>query len=454
MYVPLAAADVISIAQRLRLALEGDEPLDLGLTTQNDVPGSMRGVAGETSRTIPQGTALIVPTSGSTAAAREVALSAAALKASATATHAHLSGPGRWVLALPLTHIAGVQVVNRSIFAAQAGIDRSLVAMPSGKPFSAAALATALRAALVDEVPVYLSLVPTQLHRVLAALDAEGEARLAAREAANLLAGAAAVLVGGAATPPALLESANAAGIKVVRTYGMSETAGGCVYDGVPLSGVQIQIGDKHSEKHDDAAISADTQTGRISIAGPMLATGYCDGDNQAFGVEAGVRWFKSSDLGSLIQGRLQVFGRVDDVVITGGVNVAPAAVETALAEILADDPKLRAMLALPPETSAVEVCMVGVDDATWGQIVVAVLAPSDVNVQEIPGLPEPLSLRQVTDTVLTHLRAQVAARLGAASAPHRIYLAAKLPRRGIGKLDRQAVTESVLQFRNGMDQG
>ncbi|WP_250448661.1 AMP-binding protein, partial [Actinotalea sp. C106] len=188
-------------------------------------------------------------------------------------------------------------------------------------------------------------------HRVLTA-DAPTLAALSRLDA---------VLIGGAATPPALVEAARERGLPLVLTYGMTETCGGCVYDGRPLDGVEVEVDDDG-----------------IRLAGPMLARGYLarpDLDAAAFTTADGRRWFRTRDLGILEGGRLTVLGRSDDVLVTGGVKVAPAAVEAALVGV----------------PGVGEVCVVGVPDAEWGQAVTAVVVPRpDV---PAPGLAE---LRQV----------------------------------------------------------
>ncbi|WP_245993125.1 AMP-binding protein [Xylanimonas allomyrinae] len=261
----------------------------------------------------PEGAALVVQTSGSTGTPREVALTAAALHASAAATHERLGGPGRWVLTLPATHIAGLQVVVRSVLAGREGVPDPLVAAEPGARFTPDALAALLCSALADGAPVHVSLVPTQLHRVLTAADDGAAAGL------DALARCAAVLLGGAATPPSLLARARAAGVPVVRTYGMSETAGGCVYDGVPLTGVRLRLAppaqglpDPHRHPGMGEPVATASQgtpaVGVVEIAGPVLALGYL-GDDAATaaafrtddaGPDAGTRWFRTSDLGSL----------------------------------------------------------------------------------------------------------------------------------------------------------
>ncbi len=357
---------------------------------------------------LPAGTALVVRTSGSTGSPREVALSADALRASATATHERLGGPGRWVLALPPTHVAGLQVIVRSLLA---GVPP--VASGPGTPFAPDAFADLLGPVVAGADPVYTSLVPTQLHRLVAAA-ADGAPR-----GLEALARCAAVLLGGAATPAPLLERARAAGVRVVRTYGMSETAGGCVYDGVPLRGVRARL---------------EPGTDVVELTGPTLAAGYV-GDpaataaafrTDAGGPDAGTRWFRTSDLGAWgADGRLRVLGRADDVVVTGGVNVAPAAVEAVLARVLPD--------VLGPAATG-EACVVGVPDDEWGQAVVAVAVGTD-------GTGRPTAVGQ---DELARVRGAVAATLGAPSAPRRVYRVAALPLRGPGKVDRARVAAMV----------
>jgi O-succinylbenzoic acid--CoA ligase len=194
------------------------------------------------------------------------------------------------------------------------------------------------------------------------------------------------VLLGGAATPQPLLEAAVAAGVRVVTTYGMSETAGGCVYDGVPLDGVEVRLVD-----------------GRILLAGPTLALGY-RGERFVDG------WFRTGDLGRLRgDGTLEVLGRADDVIVTGGEKVPPVLVERALAAV----------------AGVREVCVVGVPDDEWGQVVVAAVVAFDPP----PGEAE--------------LRDAVRSAVGRAAVPKRVLFLAELPTRGPGKVDRAAVARS-----------
>jgi O-succinylbenzoic acid--CoA ligase len=232
----------------------------------------------------------------------------------------------------------------------------------------------------------YTSVVPTQLHRLL-----DGAVGVAALRQFD------AVLVGGAATPRPLLDRARAAGVPVVRTFGASETSGGCVYDGVPLDGVRVRTDDG----------------GHVLVAGPVLASGYLgrpDLDALALPVLDGERWWRSGDLGEVRDGRLTVLGRADDVIVTGGVKVAPAAVERPLVEL----PGVR------------EASVVGLPDAAWGQAVTAVVVPP----------------RGSAAPTLDEVRRHVTERLGAAAAPRDLLVVPTMPLRGPGKIDRRAVAE------------
>lgn len=344
-------------------------------------PGSPGAVARDAR--VPEDVALVVTTSGSTGDPRAVLLDDAALRASADATHARLGGPGRWLLTLPLHHVAGLQVVVRSLLAGAAP-----VSPPAGDGFDPAAVSAHLAALRPDARPRYGSVVPTQLHRIvgLPARDLHPWAELDA------------ILVGGAATAPALLARAREVGLRVVTTYGATETSGGCVYDGVPLAGVRVR-----------------TDDGVVHLGGPTLARGYLgrpDLDAATFVTHEGARWFRTGDLGEVRDGVLRVLGRADDVIVTGGVKVAPAAVESVLAEL----------------PGVGQVCVVGVPDDEWGSLVVAVVVPS----------PRPTAPGHAPD--LTEVRAAVRRTLGAAAAPRRVVLVDALPERGPGKVDRAGV--------------
>ncbi|GAA1809003.1 AMP-binding protein [Agromyces neolithicus] len=281
--------------------------------------------------------ALVVETSGSTDAPKRVALSADALVASADATHDALGGAGQWLLALPGHYIAGAQVLVRGLLAGT-----PTVTVP-GDRFDATAFA-ATSAHLMPHVPHYTSLVPTQLARLLDA--AERDPFIAAA-----LSSFDAVLVGGQALAPAIAERAAAAGVRVVRTYGSSETAGGCIYDGTPIGDTRVRFDDQ-----------------RIELTSSSLADGYL-GDPErtaeAFRTDRdGTRWYVTGDLGELTaDGRLRVRGRADDVIISGGVKVVLGEVE-------------RAVRRVPGFEHAVAVRAA---DAEWGERLVVVAARTDV---------------------------------------------------------------------------
>jgi O-succinylbenzoic acid--CoA ligase len=318
-------------------------------------------------------TAVIIATSGSTGEPKGVLLSAKALKASARATHGRLGGPGHWLLATPPQYIGGLQVLVRSLLA---GTRPQVL---TGDGFRPDAFAEAAAPVLKEEGPRYTALVPTQLTRLLD----DAKAGLDAARAFD------AIIIGAAATPPELRERAADAGIVIVPAYGMSETASGCVYDGFPLRGVEIAV-----------------KAGRIHIKGDVLAHGYRRRpDLTAEAFRDG--WFVTSDQGILHpDGRLEVRGRADDVINTGGVKVSATAVERCLCA----------------QADVRDACVVGVPDPEWGEAVVALVVPAGET-------PDPASLqRSVRDE------------LGAASAPKRVEFVADLPLRGPGKVDRTAV--------------
>lgn len=309
---------------------------------------------------------LVVETSGSTGEPKRVVLSRAALRASATGTAARLGGPGQWLLNLPGAYVAGLQVLFRSVLA---GTEPVLQDEHPGFCAAAAAMTGARR---------YVSLVPTQLARMLGSAP-EVEA----------LRGFDAILVGGAGMDPSLRRTAEDAGLRLVATYGMSETCGGCVYDGLPLDGVAVKV---DAER-------------RVQIAGPVLFEGY-DGAPDATSQVLSGGWFRTQDLGRLDEdGRLVVLGRVDDVVVSGGVNVPATAVAARLRE--------------HPGLAAAEVT--GVTDDEWGQRVVAVVVPTDP-----AAAPTREELRDFVSVV--HPRAW---------APREVVVVAEIPLLGNGKVDR-----------------
>lgn len=263
------------------------------------------------------GVGAVVETSGSTGAPRRVVLSRTALRRAAAASEQQLGAPMTWHLTLAPHYVAGLMVVVRSLLAGR-------------DPVRASTDLTDLRPVGDGDA---VSIVGTQLHRALA--SAETTRALAAFDV---------VLVGGAALQPALRERAESAGIRVIETYGMSETCGGAVWDTAPLPGVDVRI-----IGHERAPEGS----GRIALAGGMLFDGYL-GDAAATAAALVDDAFLTSDFGRLEDGRLVVGGRLDDVVISGGVNVDLAAVRAAVA---AQGPDA-AVIAVPDEEWGVRIVL------------------------------------------------------------------------------------------------
>jgi len=317
--------------------------------------------------------ALVVTTSGTTGPPKGALLTAAALTASATATHDRLGGPGRWLLALPPYHIAGVQVLVRSLLA-----DTVPVELDVSTGFDISELPSAVEQ--LGGGRRYTALVATQLAKALAE-----------PAAAAALADLDAVLIGGGPAPRPILDAAMSAGITVVRTYGMSETAGGCVYDGVPLDGVRLRV----------------EPDGRIVIGGPILAKGYRNPPDADPFAEPG--WFRTDDIGALDDsGVLSVLGRADEAISTGGLTVLPQPVEAALRT----------------HPAVADCAVFGLADDRLGQRVAAAIV--------VAAGHAPPSLET--------LRAHVMQTLDRTAAPRELHIVDALPMRGIGKVDRQAL--------------
>lgn len=286
--------------------------------------------------------AVVVRTSGSTGVPKATVLTVEALAASSVATALALKGEGQWLLALPLQYVAGVQVLVRSLFAGTRPWAMDLSAGFTPEAFTAAAQE------LTDKMR-FTSLVPTQLQRLLDSPSAE---TLAVLRRFN------GILLGGGPASPELLTAARDAGVRVITTYGSAETCGGCVYDGFPLEDVLARVdGD-----------------GRILLGGATLAAGYLGEPGlsaDAFFEEDGVRWYRTSDLGSIdANGKLTVLGRADDVIITGGVKVSATHVQAELERL---DGVLAAFVA-------------GVPSEEWGQAVAAYVAVEDSSPGGIEG--------------------------------------------------------------------
>jgi O-succinylbenzoic acid--CoA ligase len=318
-------------------------------------------------------TALVAATSGSTGAPRGVLVTRANLHAAVEASWEHIPGlrACSWVLALPVTSIGGFGAIVRATLA-----DTALHALPSvggAAPFRVEDL-LALR---VDE-PFAISIVPTQLADILESPDATA-----------WLSRATTVLVGAAAAPESLAVRARDADISLVTTYGMTETTGGCVYDGVPLPGVRVELVDD----------------GRVDILGPQVAAGYRgDVASPAFSGTGDERRFRTADHGTWRDGRLSIAGRIDDVVAVHGVNVSLGAVESVVRS----------------ELGVRDAAVVGVPDARQGHRIVAFVVMADL-------------------AGLAAIAPLVVERLGGAARPE-VTLVDALPLLPSGKIDRLAL--------------
>jgi len=333
-------------------------------------------------REVDDDTAVLIETSGSGSAPKRVALSAVALMANARASLGRLGGSGTWVLALPVHFIGGLQVLVRSL---DSDTEPILLTRES---FNTAALIDALSVRPEHE-RLYMSVVPVQLSRIVEHVEHD-PAALA------IVCRLSAILVGGQRTSPSLLTRARALGLPVVTTYGATETAGGCVYDGLPLNDVKIHV----------------RPDGRIEVGGNILATEFI-GDSlmtaQRFSEADGVRWYLSDDIGEFREGSLTVQGRSDRVLISGGIKVNLELVEEV--------------------TESIRECAysvaVSLADEEWGERVGLVV---ELDPEETAA--DPRSLAEL-------IKAIVRDELGVAATPREVRLVEQLPRLSSGKPDR-----------------
>lgn len=327
--------------------------------------------------------ALVIQTSGTTARPKRVALSESALRASAEATEAALGGPGQWLLCLSPAFVAGSQQLVRSILAGAEPIAGPL------RGFDAPAFAASLEGLTAQRR--YTALVPAQLARLVDA----GEESPGLQEA---VASVDAILVGGQALPVPLADRARALGYRIVRTYGSSETATGCVYDGRPVGETRLRIVD-----------------GVLEISGPTLAEGYlgdADATAAAFHVDDGVRWYRTGDRAEwAADGTVRVLGRADNVLISGGVKVPLDRVEGVVRELHGFE-------------AAVVVRATSVE---WGEVPVVVVAG-----------------RPAVSARLDEVRKRVGGVLGAAARPAAVVALPELPLLATGKPDRRAIEQLV----------
>lgn len=369
--VPSGAA-VLDVLPRLALALEGGHPV-APYAAGSPPPDLSRHALAD----LPEGLAVVVGTSGSTGTPKRAMLTTANLRSSIGATASRLGGHGQWLLTVPGHHVAGLQVLLRSVVA---GTIPQVMDLAAG--FTPASWTASIDAMPTGEGPTYVSVVPTQLTRLLA--DASATRRLARFTT---------VLVGGAATHPGLLVHAADAGVRAVTTYGMSETAGGCVYSGLPLEGVGVHL-------------DADR---RIHLSGPVVAAGYLGDPGltaQAFPTPG---TFRTDDVGHVgPDGVLHVEGRLDDLITTGGLKVSPRLVEEAVASL----PGIR------------EAVAVGVPDLEWGERIAVLVVPD-------PGRPA---------TEVGGLRDRLRGILADHALPRAVREVDAIPTRGPGKPDRAAI--------------
>ena len=386
----------------------------------------------------PESIALVVGTSGSTGAPKQTALSVRALRASARATERFFADypsigsakqrravseePAQWLLALPAHYVAGAQVLARSVLAGTTPVVAASVT--DGVSFTPEVFLNA--AERLSCARRFISLVPTQVHKLLEAAEASPALGSEIYDALGQFTG---ILLGGAPASVSLLAAARELGLNVVTTYGSAETAGGCVYSGVALPGVRLRVVPEDAGLADSPVVAGAEAAGRIWLGGEHLASGYL-GDSARtashFFVDAhGCRWYRTDDYGSLVPPApntpedggapaLSVLGRSDDVIITGGGKVSSHAV----AAVLESHPAVR------------EAAVAGVPDARWGAAVIAA-----VTLRNLPG-------HYGADAAETagQLQQLCGARLGAAGVPKVVRIVPDFPATSTGKPDRLAI--------------
>jgi O-succinylbenzoic acid--CoA ligase len=326
------------------------------------------------------GDALVVATSGTSGQPKGVVLTHDAVAASARATSTRLGiDPTRhaWLACLPLAHIGGLSVVTRSIVTGT-----PVVVLPG---FEAETVETLGRSGTVSHV----SLVTTALQRLDPSFFA-------------------CVLLGGSRVPDDLAPN-------IVSTYGMTETGSGVIYDGWPLAGVEVAFRPPPAAGGGGTAGRATGSTaneGEILLRAPMLFRCYREGDDgRVTGPDGARDWFATGDAGRLDSaGKLEVSGRMADVIVTGAEKVWPDSVE-------------RILMAHP---GIGEVAVWKRPDPEWGEVVVAWVVPAG----DAPSLGE--------------LRAMVADGLAPWAAPKELILVEDLPRTAGGKVRRRELGSSA----------
>ena len=426
--------------------LSADEPADpqeilraFERSLTGDLPNSARDNQNPRGQTQdPESLALVVGTSGSTGAPKQTALSVRALRASARATERFFAdcpssgsakqrrvvseAPAQWLLTLPAHYVAGAQVLARSVLAGTTPVVAASIT--DGVSFTPEVFLNA--AERLSCARRFVSLVPTQVHKLLEAAEASPALGSEIYDALGQFTG---ILLGGAPASASLLEATRELGLNVVTTYGSAETAGGCVYSGVALPGVRLRVVPEDAGLADSPVVAGAEVAGRIWLGGEHLASGYL-GDSARtashFFVDAhGCRWYRTDDYGSFVPPApntpedggapaLSVLGRSDDVIITGGVKVSSHAV----AAVLESHPAVR------------EAAVAGVPDARWGAAVIAAVT--------LRNLPEHYG----ADAAETagQLQQLCGAQLGAAGVPKVVRIVPDFPAASTGKPDRLAI--------------
>ena len=332
--------------------------------------------------------AIVSATSGSTGTPKGVLLSRQALEASATAFGNRFGINNRWVVSMPAHRIAGIMVLVRSWFHnSPFEIDPSV---GGARTFESAAFAAttlrAVRESAADGRALMVSLVPTQIARLLES----GSVGIEALQSYDL------VLSGATATPQPMLNKMRELGIKVSVSYGMTETCGGCVFDGRPLDDVKVSLGTKD-----------DVEPGRVTISGPVTASGYrLRPDLDAVSFISGQ--VQTHDVGKLdSSGLLHILGRLDDVVTVGGVNVALSAVES----LIRHHPAIE------------DVAVIDLQDELWGSIPIAYV----------------VTRYHVADTsnLISEIQSTIRDQISRAAVPRTVQFVASLPMLDSGKIDR-----------------
>ena len=297
--------------------------------------------------------AILIETSGSSGTPKLVALSAQAISESAEITNQFLGAEigDRWSLTLPLNHIAGINQLTRSI---------NLNSLPAPSD---------------GEGAQFISIVPTQLHRAIQNRDSLFNNLLAAKK----------VLVGGAPISEKLISEAHECGIAIVTSYGMTEMSGGCIYNSLPLPGVEMRI----------------AANGLINLKGPMIANSYF-GDQESTRKHFQAGWFITSDIGEIENEELKIIGRSDDLIISGGEKISAVKVEALIRSYYPD----------------LEIIVIGISDIEWGQALRVV----------VTGEKHGLTLAQIRDIV--------GVQIGRFAAPRSLLNLEKMPMIGIGKPD------------------